>query len=102
MRTFTIHTIDAGDADDAERSDYGQTVWVAAYIDGDTTRGIGAYVTVDGEIETDDHIAWRIENDLVNLGIEPESDQADALLAEWFPVAKRAGLDALAKISDPS
>ena len=92
MTTFKIHTTDLGDKGHA---DYGKSVWLAASIDGDDSRNIGCYVTAYGDIITDDNIEWCIDQDLANLGIDPQSDEADALINEWFAVAKAAALAAL-------
>lgn len=92
---FKFHTVDFGDSD---HESFGESVWVAAFIDGDESRAIGAYVTVSGEIETDDYTAWNIDNDLEILGVEPGSDEAEAILAAWFPVAREKGLAELAAL----
>lgn len=92
MSTFKIHTADLGDKD---HTDYGNSVWLAASIDGDGNRNIGCYVTADGGIITDDNIEWCIDQDLANLGIDPKSDEADDLMKEWFAVAKAAGVTIL-------
>lgn len=93
---FTVFLTDFGDPDS---DDYGKSVWIAAHINGDESKNIGAYVTTEGGIGFDDYTDWGIENDLVALGIDPESDEADALLAAWIPIAKAAGLAKLKEIN---
>lgn len=90
---FEIHTIDKGDRD---HEDYGKSVWVAAYIDGDSSKAIGAYVTANGDIEWDDYTDWQVGNDLESMGIDPESKEADEILKAWSAVAIERGLKELA------
>lgn len=91
---FEIHTLDTGDA---ESSKYGTSIWVAAFIDNDKGKGIGAYVTVDGEFIDNDHTDWCIENDFAAMGIEHDSDEWNKIYDAWEKAAIKAGLEALEK-----
>jgi hypothetical protein len=82
---FEFHTVDYADDD--------QSVWLAARINGDETRNIGVYVSRDGDVGTDDHIAWCIENDLEDMGLEPGSEMAERLLDAWFMAAKARAVE---------
>lgn len=70
---------------------YGKYVWVVAHID-DTRRGIGAYIYRDGRVIFNDHVAWCVENDLQDAGIEPGGKIAEALLDEWRIAAREQGM----------
>lgn len=91
MHTFEFHHYDFGDDADS--------VWVAAWVDGDRAKGIGAYIDREGDVTLNDHIAWCIDNDLAAMGIDPESDEARALLGEWMVAAKKRGLRLLEGVS---
>ncbi len=87
MHTFKFHSHDFGD--DTE------SVWVAAWVDGVEGRGIGAYVDRAGEVSLGDNVAWHITNDLSDLGIDPESDEAVELVRDWRAAARQYGTSLL-------
>ena len=66
-----------------------QSVFVSAHVlAGADDRGIiGLYVTKNGDVVDDDHISWRIENDIWNLGIEP-AQELEGLLDAWYATAR--------------
>ena len=88
--TFEIHTVDFGD--DTE------SVWVAAWVDGDKGKGIGLYVDRNGNTTDNDHIEWCIQNDIEAMGLDCDSIEAEELVKEWEDFAREAGLKELGKI----
>jgi hypothetical protein len=93
--TFDFYHHDFGDMDDGDIGTRGESVWVAAWVDGVKGRGIGAYVDREGRVMLNDNIAWCVENDLADLGIDPSSKEAITLVDEWCAAALEHGLSVL-------
>ena len=88
--TFEFHHHDFGDYAEATPS----SVWVAAYVDGDQTKPIGAYVGKAGAthvVRFDDEIEWNVGNDLRAMGLDPDSDEAAELIECWTDAAREYG-----------
>ena len=86
MEAHTFEFLTHDFADDTE------SVWVAALVDGVEGAVIGAYVGKDGDVCLNDHIQWRVDLDLEDMGIDPDSDEAQSLLDQWCPIARAHGM----------
>lgn len=91
MKAHTFEFLNHDFGDDHE------SVWVAALVDGVEGALIGAYVDRGGDVRLYDHVQWCVDLDLEDMGLDPESDEAQSLLDQWCPIARAHGLALLAK-----
>lgn len=91
MKTYTFSDTKTFFADDDD------SVFVSAHVldNADDLGIIGVYVTRDGDVIDDDNIAWCVDNDLAELGIESGPDR-EALLEAWSVKAREIAARAFA------
>lgn len=74
------------------------SVWIWAEVQtGKKTVTIGAYVDENGHVSLGDHVDWNIHDDFARAGIDPESERADRITAQWKVAAKQFGLELIEK-----
>lgn len=92
--SFQFKNIDFGDSD---HDDFTRFVWVAAWVDG-RRHVLGAYVWEDGQVVTVDNQGWTIDDDLEEMGFNPESEEAEQLVEEWKEAARKKGLAEIERV----